>query len=63
MPEILEVESYRRQAEMTVGRRVIGVDAPDPWYLKNGLTVGALSDAVIPRKKPAVAAPARWIRS
>jgi len=49
VPEILEVESYRRQAEMTVGRRVIGVDAPDPWYLKNGLTVEALTDAITGR--------------
>jgi formamidopyrimidine-DNA glycosylase len=49
VPEILEVESYRRQAERTVGRRVVGVDAPDPWYLKNGLTAAALADAVVGR--------------
>ena len=54
MPEILEVESYRRQAEATVGRRVVGVDAPDPWYLKNGLTAAALADAVVGRTIVAV---------
>ena len=35
MPEMLEVESYRRQAEALVGRRITGVEAPDGWYLKN----------------------------
>jgi formamidopyrimidine-DNA glycosylase len=49
LPEILEVESYRRHAEGTIGRRVVGVDAPDSWYLKNGLTAAALQDAVVGR--------------
>ena len=49
MPEILEVESYRRHAEATVGRRIVDVDAPDSWYLKNGLTAAALHDAVVGR--------------
>jgi formamidopyrimidine-DNA glycosylase len=49
LPEILEVASYRRHAEVTVGRRIVGVDAPDPWYLKNGLTAAALHDAVVGR--------------
>lgn len=35
MPEILEVESYRRQAEAVVGRRIVGVEAPDAWYVKH----------------------------
>ena len=35
VPEILEVETYRRQAEAVVGRRIVGVDAPDAWYVKN----------------------------
>lgn len=35
MPEILEVETYRRQAEAVVGRRIVGVDTPDDWYVKN----------------------------
>ena len=34
MPEILEVEMYRRGAEPVTGRRIGSVDAPDAWYLK-----------------------------
>jgi formamidopyrimidine-DNA glycosylase len=32
---MLEVETYRRQAEAVVGRTIVGVDAPDTWYVKN----------------------------
>jgi formamidopyrimidine-DNA glycosylase len=49
VPEILEVESYRRHAEAVVGRRIGGVDAPDAWYLKRGLTADALHDAIVGR--------------
>ena len=49
MPEILEVESYRRHAEAVLGLPLVGVDAPDPWYLKGGLTAAALHDAVVGR--------------
>lgn len=35
MPEIIEVEMYRRGAEPLVGQRIRSVDAPDDWYLKN----------------------------
>ena len=49
MPEILEVESYRRHAESVLGRPVVDVAAPDPWYLKGGLTAASLRDAVIGR--------------
>ncbi len=38
MPELAEVEGYRRLAEGVVGRRVAKVVAPDDWYLKRGLT-------------------------
>lgn len=34
MPEILEIEMYRRAAEVVVGRKITSVDAPDAWYLK-----------------------------
>jgi len=37
MPELVEVEAYRRLAERVVGRRVAEVVAPDAWYLKRGL--------------------------
>ena len=38
MPELAEVEAYRRLAEEVVGRTVAAVVAPDAWYLKRGLT-------------------------
>ena len=34
MPEILEVETYRRQATRVVGRTIGVVDAPDAWFVK-----------------------------
>jgi formamidopyrimidine-DNA glycosylase len=34
VPELPEVETYRRQAEQVVGRRVVRVLAPDSWYVK-----------------------------
>ncbi|MCC6438584.1 MAG: formamidopyrimidine-DNA glycosylase [Acidimicrobiales bacterium] len=42
MPELLEVEYYRRLAERTVGRRIASVDAPDAWYLQQGLDAAQL---------------------
>ena len=36
MPELLEVETYRRQAEAVVGRTIERVDAPDAWFVKRG---------------------------
>jgi formamidopyrimidine-DNA glycosylase len=35
VPELIEVETYRRQAAATVGRVVADVIAPDSWYLKD----------------------------
>jgi len=35
MPEILEIEMYRRGAEPLVGRRIEGIRAPDDWFLKH----------------------------
>lgn len=49
MPESIEVEYYRRLAERVLGRRIVGVDAPDPWFLKGGLTPSSLTDAVTGR--------------
>ncbi|MEA2826240.1 MAG: formamidopyrimidine-DNA glycosylase [Actinomycetota bacterium] len=37
MPELVEVEAYRRLADRVVGRTVAEVVAPDGWYLKRGL--------------------------
>ena len=36
MPELTEVESYRRLAESVVGRTVTKVSAPDAWFIKGG---------------------------
>jgi formamidopyrimidine-DNA glycosylase len=46
MPELVEVEAYRRLAEGVVGRRVAEVVAPDAWYLKRGLDP-ATAEAVL----------------
>ena len=46
VPEGIEVEQYRREADRTVGRSVTRVVAPDAWFLKGGLTAGALAAAV-----------------
>ena len=34
MPELLEVETYRRQATAVVGRTVACAEAPDAWFVK-----------------------------
>jgi formamidopyrimidine-DNA glycosylase len=47
VPELPEVEAYRRLAERVLGRPVVGVWAPDAWYLKGGLTASALQAALI----------------
>lgn len=38
VPELLEVEVYRRLADKAVGRTVEHVEAPDTWFLKGGAT-------------------------
>jgi formamidopyrimidine-DNA glycosylase len=50
VPELAEVEAYRRLAERVVGRRVAEVVAPDPWYLKGGLTAEGARDALRGRR-------------
>lgn len=47
MPEILEVEVYRRAAEPVVGRVVADVSAPDPWFVKGGAGPGDLEGALV----------------
>ena len=37
MPELLEVETYRRQAEAVVGRTIAAVEAPDEWFVKGAV--------------------------
>ena len=49
MPEMLEIESYRRAARASVGRTIVRVDAPDPWFLKGGIDERAVRDALVGR--------------
>lgn len=49
MPELPEVEVYRRLAEGSLFRRVAAVDAPDAWYLKRGATAESVSAALVGR--------------
>jgi len=50
MPEMLEVEEYRRLAERAVGRRIASVDAEDAWFLKGGITSRELADLLVGRR-------------
>lgn len=50
MPELPEVEYYRRLAERALHRVVAGVDAPDAWFLKGGLTGRELQDLLLGRQ-------------
>lgn len=55
MPELPEVEAYRRLAEeRAIDRAIVAVDAPDPWYLKGGLVSSAVADALVGRRITAV---------
>ncbi len=50
MPELAEVEAYRRLAEdRALGRPIVGVVADDAWYLKGGVTAPALASALVGR--------------
>jgi formamidopyrimidine-DNA glycosylase len=46
VPEILEIEAYRELAVRTIGREVRAVEAPDAWFLKDGLDAGVLASAL-----------------
>jgi formamidopyrimidine-DNA glycosylase len=49
MPEMIEVERYRELADLTVGRTIDAVHAPDAWYLKKGTTAEQLEAALVGR--------------
>lgn len=50
MPELPEVESYRRLAHRAaLSRRIVGVEAHDEWYLKGGLQPDDVVDALVDR--------------
>ena len=50
VPELAEVDAYRRLAARALGRRVAEVIADDAWYLRGGLDAGTLSDALVGRR-------------
>jgi len=50
VPELIEVELYRRAAERALGRRIATVETPDAWYLKGGLDPAALTRALLGRR-------------
>ena len=43
VPEILEVELYRRSVTDLVGRRIVQVRCPDAWYIRRAGTVGVVT--------------------
>lgn len=48
MPELPEVEAYRRLAEaFALRRRITAVAAPDPWFLKAGLVAEEVQAALV----------------
>lgn len=47
MPELIEVELYRRLAERTLDRPIAAVAAPDSWFLKRGLTGNQVTDVLV----------------
>jgi formamidopyrimidine-DNA glycosylase len=51
MPELAEVEAYRRLAEsQSLSRPIVAVVAPDAWYLKGGVTAPDLTAALVGRE-------------
>ncbi|HEX9530748.1 MAG TPA: DNA-formamidopyrimidine glycosylase family protein [Acidimicrobiales bacterium] len=54
MPELPEVEAYRRIGSRALGRPIVGVHAPDAWFLKGGLSAAGLSEAMVGRALVAV---------
>ena len=50
MPELAEVDAYRRLASQALERRIDGVVAPDAWYLRGGIDAGTLADALVGRR-------------
>jgi formamidopyrimidine-DNA glycosylase len=49
VPELVEVEIYRRTAERVVGRPIVSVEADDGWFLKRGTTAEGLGAALVGR--------------
>jgi formamidopyrimidine-DNA glycosylase len=47
VPELPEVESYRRLAEGALARTVSSVSAPDAWFLKGGVDGATVKGALV----------------
>jgi len=47
VPELVEIEMYRRLADKVVGRQVAVVEAPDDWFLKGGVTPDVVTGALL----------------
>lgn len=47
VPELVEVELYRRLAEDALDRPIISVLAPDPWFLKGGVSASVLRRSML----------------
>lgn len=47
MPELPEVEAYRRIAERALRRPIASVEAPDAWFLKRGVDPQLLDDVLV----------------
>ncbi len=47
MPELVEVEIYRRTAERALRRTIASVDADDEWFLKEGSTAAAITATLV----------------
>ncbi len=50
MPELAEVDAYRRLASQALNRRVAEVVAPDAWYLRGGLDAATLAEVLVGRR-------------
>lgn len=50
MPELIEIEYYRRSAMAALGREISSVEAPDDWYLKGDTEPESLEAALIGRR-------------
>jgi formamidopyrimidine-DNA glycosylase len=50
VPELPEVEAYRRLAERALHRVIAEVRAPDAWFLKGGLDAASVTAALVGRR-------------
>lgn len=50
MPEILEIEYYRRLAERALHRPITAVATPDDWYLKNDTDADVVAAELVGRR-------------